>query len=111
MPALCGLGHNRKDRYISGGYTFLHRRVPIIQVNDGDEDGPRKFAAANVLIEDTARPAHLPSSFSRQKCFDTFCVFARPGSCVALPREIVPALPFGVSVADQSYYPRIVGVQ
>jgi hypothetical protein len=110
-PGVCGVGHNKKDRYLAGGYVFLHQRVPLIQVNDGDRHAAAKFAAANVLIEDMERPHTMPAEFTRAKCFDTVCVFTRPGACVALPREIVPAMAFGTAVATQRYYPRIVGVE
>jgi len=112
LPALCGLGHNRKDAYIAGGYSFLHRRVPIFAINDGDPGGARKYAAVNVLIEDTTRPfAQMPEAFRRLKCFGTVCLFVRPGACALLLQSPVPLLPLSPEVAHLSGYPRIAGVE
>jgi hypothetical protein len=84
--SLCGVGIYHAIWWESGGYTHLHRDVPILQVNSAaelDQDAP----AFNALIApfDTAG---IPSGFKPSQCWQGVCLLERPGACAApKPRE------------------------
>jgi phosphatidylinositol glycan class B len=100
MPALCGLGLfgvNGKDWARYGGYTMLHRPVPLYW----PEDERELHAAApgfNVLLYTSeSLPAEL--GYQTIACFGRSCVAQRPGACAFL---LPPAMPFPDSLAGMA---------
>lgn len=89
-PRLCGVGLyglDGKDWAWSGGYTYLHRNVPIYWPKDA-----REFAATaagfNVLIYTKAPPAG--AGFARRRCFGSVCVAERAKGCAPIPMLPMP---------------------
>lgn len=81
--SVCGVGleNRRWDR--SGGYTYLHRDVPLFQITDNA--AYRQYASAfNVFVASASSPPQI-GHFSRTRCWDTVCVYRRPGPCIAVP--------------------------
>jgi len=79
--SLCGVGIYKAIWWESGGYTHLHRNVPIIQVNSAAQlvqDAP----VFNALItpHDTAG---IPSGFKQAQCWQGVCLLEREGACAA----------------------------
>jgi GPI mannosyltransferase 3 len=77
--AVCGVGIYRAIWWESGGYTHLHRDVPIIPVESSAQlakDAP----SINALIAPAASP-DLPSGFTQSQCWKGVCLFERPGTC------------------------------
>jgi phosphatidylinositol glycan class B len=97
MPSLCGLGLygvKGQDWARYGGYTMLHRPVPLYW----PEDERELHAAApgfNILLYTSEA---LPSGLGYQTitCFGRSCVAQRPGTCASVTP---PAMPFPDSLA------------
>jgi hypothetical protein len=87
---LCGLGlygGGGNDWVDSGGYTYLHRSVPIYWPKDEAE-----FAATassfDTLIYTKTPPAEW--GFVLQQCFGSACIARRPGRCASAPMMAMP---------------------
>jgi hypothetical protein len=90
---LCGLGlygEGGNDWVDSGGYTYLHRSVPIYWPKD-----EAAFAATassfDTLIYTKTPPAE--SGFTLQQCFGSVCIAQRPGRCASTPMMAMPFPP------------------
>ena len=84
-PAVCGVGIYRAIWWQSGGYTHLHRNVPIIPLESAAQlakDAP----AINALIAPVDSPG-LPSGFGQSQCWEGVCLYQRPGACTAAPAD------------------------
>jgi len=84
-PALCGVGIYKAIWWESGGYTHLHRNVPIIPLGSAEQlskDAP----AINALIAPVDSP-RLPPGFGRSQCWEGVCLYQRPGTCTAAPAD------------------------
>lgn len=84
-PALCGVGIYQAIWWESGGYTHLHRNVPIIPLDSAAQlakDAP----AINALIA-PADASSLPSGFTQSQCWQGVCLYQRPGACTAAPAD------------------------
>jgi len=83
VPDLCGVGTIGTFVYATGGYTYLHRDVPLFEAF-GKEDigGLAPYLNAYIL-------AWIPGienvesfqGFHRDRCFEEVCVYRRPGPC------------------------------
>ena len=91
MPSFCGLGlwgEKGLDWARYGGYTYLHRPVPMYWPEDEAE------LAATVPAFDTLLYTVPPApqlGFETVACFGKTCVARRPGGCIATP---MPPTPF-----------------
>jgi hypothetical protein len=81
---VCGLGVHGVSWFYTGGYTHLHRQVPIVLLSEGAWLD-RQSSTINAVIANGTRP-HLRSDFSLTGCSDGVCLYQRPGSC-ASPQE------------------------
>lgn len=84
-PALCGVGIYRAIWWQSGGYTHLHRDVPIIPLESAAQlvkDAP----AINALIA-PVDSSGLPTGFGQAQCWQGVCLYERPGTCTAAPAD------------------------
>jgi hypothetical protein len=77
--ALCGLGIYALPWYDTGGYTHLHRNVPIVPVLDPSALA-RNAAAFNALIA-PAEVSDLPQGFRLIECWNGICLHRRSGDC------------------------------
>lgn len=95
LPKLCGIALDQQSFWQSGGYTYLHRAVPlyIIHTPVADREGDAALWKASgafdaVLTPDPANPA-IPKSYHIASCHgtgaDRMCLLRRPGAC--LPDE------------------------
>jgi hypothetical protein len=78
----CGIGLVGIPWYLTGGYTFLHRRLPLILVDD-----TQKYASLwdGFDIALTPLNGRLPTPFHLQGCVADTCVWMREGACIAHP--------------------------
>jgi phosphatidylinositol glycan class B len=87
-PGLCGVGLVARHWAWTGGYTWLHRDVPIYPI----EDGADRIAADggfDVAIAPRDLMPLLPE-FAVRRCWDDgTCLADRPGGCVAVPAQEV----------------------
>lgn len=80
-PGLCGVGIYGVIWWESGGYTHLHRHVPIIPLASGT-DLAKDAPLFNALIaRHGARD--IPSGFAETQCWSGTCLLQRPGTCSA----------------------------
>jgi hypothetical protein len=84
-PALCGVGIYHAIWWQSGGYTHLHRDVPIIPL-ESDAQLAKDAPAINALIA-PSDSSGLPSGFGRSQCWEGVCLYERPGACTAAPAD------------------------
>lgn len=91
QPALCGVALSHVDWFQTGGYAYLHRRVPLY-VPDLTKRPDRSLGEARAAYDTiVAGPtAHaIPAGFTQTGCFgnesrrpdQAVCVYQRPGNC------------------------------
>jgi hypothetical protein len=93
-PAICGLGFSGISYDQTGGYTYLHRKIPQFFVNQDDKDWSQ-FDVALIAERHNAPPPD--QGFSLESCVDSrlsaalsvfneywprsVCVYRRAGNC------------------------------
>jgi phosphatidylinositol glycan class B len=77
-PDLCGLSYTDSARAWTGGYTYLHRNVPIFFDTD-----PRNLAAANYVVGEGT--LHLPAAWRKVSVHGKYALFHRDGECGPTP--------------------------
>jgi hypothetical protein len=85
-PALCGVGIYHLDPLASGGYTHLHRPVPILPL-----DTPAQLAADATNVDAIVAPggqSNLPAGFASSGCWTGVCLYQRPGPCTLPPPDM-----------------------
>ena len=91
MPPFCGLGmwgEKGLDWARYGGYTYLHRAVPIYWPED-EAELAATAPAFDMLLYTAPPPPEL--GFATTACFGKTCVAQRAGGCTARP---MPSTPF-----------------
>jgi hypothetical protein len=78
---LCGVGIYDRFWWESGGYTHLHRDVPIVQVGSAAELA-QAAPHFNALIAPRDSPG-VPSGFTQLQCWKGVCLLERGGTCTA----------------------------
>ena len=78
-PALCGIGLVNVDWAWTGGYTWLHRDVPLFHVGSADEF-TELTPAFNVLLTEPSSASAFPR-YEIRRCWSDLCVLRRPGGC------------------------------
>ena len=79
-PSVCGVGLYRVPWYLTGGYSYLHRNVPIILVTRDSELKPQ-MPGFNALVT-WGTLADPKMGFEATKCWSGTCLYRRPGSCM-----------------------------
>jgi len=82
-PGVCGVALVGLHWSTTGGYTYLHRDIPLLALHSSAQLEPLTPYFNAIL----GRP-DLPDPFGpfvRGECWPTACVFRRPGGCVPLP--------------------------
>jgi hypothetical protein len=85
---VCGVGL-RGYWFWSGGYTNLHRNVPIVPVKD-DTAVAASSAAFNVLVAIDGVPGH-PAGYALERCWGHACIYRRDGGCLPDPAHEINA--------------------
>ena len=84
-PDLCGVALYGIDWTFSGGYTYLHRPIPLFSYTRLEPDRlARERAQFDAIV--TPRTMASPAGFVRKDCFGDdagsgICVLTRPGKC------------------------------
>lgn len=78
---LCGIGFVETNWWLTGGYSHLHRDVPIIAVSDDDEL-LRAGSQFNALVA-PKRIFALLNNYAVKYCKDQVCLGTRPGGCTS----------------------------
>jgi hypothetical protein len=89
VPEVCGIGMGPgKDAWVAyGGYTHLHRDVPLFWPRDKAAFG-REAAGFDLLLSEERAPG-----YTVLRCFGTVCVSRRDGPCASVPADPMPAAP------------------
>lgn len=82
---LCGVGISRYSWLETGGYTYLHRDVPILLLPTS-ESLKQSSASINAILHDGPLE-EIPAGFALDKCWNGICLYKRPGTCAAIPEE------------------------
>jgi hypothetical protein len=77
-PDLCGISYVDSAHAWTGGYTYLHRDVPVFFDLD-----PRDLAAANYLI--ARHQTKLPPGWRPLGAYGDYTLFHRDGACGPVP--------------------------
>jgi GPI mannosyltransferase 3 len=86
LPGLCGVGLYGRNAWVRyGGYTYLHRPVPLFwPASEAELAASAK--GFNALLYDSNERVPPPSlGFRPLRCIGHICVARRPGNCTALP--------------------------
>ena len=90
VPDVCGVGIYRVTEPLVASYTLYRRDTPIYQFADIDAQAAHASRAFNVAIAPWSRGADL-GGYRLLGCGDSkrrnFCVYQRPGPCVAKPAD------------------------
>jgi phosphatidylinositol glycan class B len=89
-PSVCGVALVGVHWSITGGYTYLHRDIPLLMLHNSSQLEPLAPYFNAIL----GRP-DLPDPFGpfvRGECWPTACVFRRPGGCAPLPASAESAI-------------------
>ena len=79
---LCGLLIYGEGWWQTGGYTYLHRNVPLYYVTPPEvEETLRSAQAFNYILLPSSSRARFQPDFSSERCADGVCVMRRGGSC------------------------------
>jgi hypothetical protein len=76
-PKLCGVALLGMPFWEGGGYTHLHRPVPLYLVERADL--ARTAPAYDAIIAPAS--AAVPAAYRRRSCHGAICTFVRPGAC------------------------------
>lgn len=75
----CGVALSQINWWDTGGYTYLHRSIPIF-VLSGSSDARSISASFNRVVSPQSRPLLLPG-FTIESCQDGVCIYRREGTC------------------------------
>ena len=107
LPAICGVGYANMFPWYSGGYTFLHRPVPMyFSVQQDNFFQSQKAYDVLVLRRedmDYYRATPLLDGYTLLQCYRDHCVWRRQGGCSDI-RTSPPRL--GELNAELSHDPR-----
>lgn len=89
LEPLCGLGLVEVPWYLTGGYTWFDRHVPIEHVFT-----PRVLARETAALDALVAPAdkEMPAPYERISCEGGLCLWHRPGTCAAPTKDLRDAL-------------------
>lgn len=82
QPDVCGIALVALHWGQTGGYAYMHQDAPLLEVQTSkrlEEITPY----VNVLMGRPDLPVQL-GPFTKQTCWNTACVYTRPGSCAAI---------------------------
>jgi GPI mannosyltransferase 3 len=90
---VCGLAlvGQQVDPVITGGYTYLHRNVPMFWfLSAGGSAMTRLTPSFNTIM--ASNPLHA-SAFASKRCWNGTCLYQREGSCTPSPADAIKFLP------------------
>ena len=81
-PSVCGVGFAGVGWGDTGGYTYLHRNIPVFPFPN--QDVLWKFIPHfNAMLVQPSKPETI-GPFRRQRCWEDACIYVRDGACVEL---------------------------
>jgi hypothetical protein len=93
---LCGVLSYNHDWASTGGYTYLHRDVPLYALEDDKETAQQSTAAFNAIVLTRDSLDDFTPQYALQQCNgeaeDDVCIMKREGACVPAPDLEVNAM-------------------
>jgi GPI mannosyltransferase 3 len=83
---LCGLAMEQHNWAYSGGYSHLHRQVPIFLILDIASHQPQPEIYNEIIVEKPL--ADIPGGFQLSQCWPGACLYHRTGSCASGGQEL-----------------------
>jgi phosphatidylinositol glycan class B len=95
-PDLCGVLFYNHDWASTGGYTYLHRDVPLYALEDDKETAQQSTAAFNAIVLTHEFLDDFTPQYALQDCSgqedDDVCIMKREGTCTPAPDLEVNAM-------------------
>lgn len=82
QPKSCGVGLYGIPWYLTGGYTYLHRDIPIIPLANLDQVAKEASAVDFIVSRENLWSA--TKEFEEKGCWNGVCLYSRNGSCIRL---------------------------
>lgn len=84
--SVCGIGLMGVNVFNTGGYTYLHRNIPLFEtLTRKDVVGLAPYVNVYLVSEEIAATGDHFGQFVRDGCYAEVCVYRRTGSCQAMP--------------------------
>ena len=83
--SVCGVGLYQVLWVQTGGYSYLHRNIPIVVVRESDELEELAPSFNALLTSDRFNDPN--SRFSLEECWKDVCLYRRPGPCIMTPQS------------------------
>ncbi|HYD85285.1 MAG TPA: hypothetical protein VEA63_14565, partial [Opitutus sp.] len=88
-PAVCGVAFVNVNWAWSGGYTYLHRDIPMFLARTPEEFGEVAPGVNALLVDESIAPGL--NVFAVEWCRQGMCLARRPGPCVPVPVPTINA--------------------
>jgi hypothetical protein len=77
-PGTCGVGMIYVGWGYVGGYTFLHRKVPMFEIRHRGELSKMSHLVNAIIVRGRVRDF---SPYRLERCWEEYCIYRRPGGC------------------------------
>lgn len=77
-PETCGVGLLYVGWGYVGGYTFLHRKVPMFEIRHRGELAKMSHLVNALIVRGRVRDF---SPYQLERCWEEYCIYRRPGGC------------------------------
>ena len=78
-PQLCGLATLRLPWQFTGGFSLLHRNLPILPVDSAAQLQQHAPSFNTLLTPDSN--TEIPADYHKVQCWNGVCEYQRPGGC------------------------------
>lgn len=79
---VCGVAVWGMNKAFSGGYTYLHRRIPIRDMEKASFASLKKqFPYFNAMVTRLAKSPRNIGSYAKESCWGEICLYRRFGGC------------------------------
>ena len=77
-PGTCGVGMIYVGWGYVGGYSFLHRKVPMFEIRHRGELAKMSHLVNALIVRGRVRDF---SPYRLERCWEEYCIYRRPGGC------------------------------
>jgi hypothetical protein len=77
-PDTCGVGLIYVGWGYVGGYTFLHRKIPMFEIRNRGELAKMSHLVNTLIVRGKVRDF---SPYRLERCWEEYCIYRRPGGC------------------------------
>ena len=77
-PGTCGVGLIYVGWGYIGGYSFLHRKLPMFEIRHRGELAKMSHLVNTLIVRGRVRDF---SPYRLERCWEEYCIYRRPGGC------------------------------